>query len=187
VLQEVSTPGDAAKPLMSLNAFAKRHGVSHQSMMRAVARGRLSASLRTGKDGKPKVADVELADREWRDNADHSKAPAYVKEGRDPSQGGRPAAGAPPSALSLASTREKEARAALAELELARKAGELVRAADVEAAWTDQCAQLQTALLSITAQMKMLHPDTPHAWLASLQERITIALELLATPAKVAS
>lgn len=51
--------------MMSLTEYAKRRGVSAVAVSKAVARGRLSASVARDERGQPKIADPELADREW--------------------------------------------------------------------------------------------------------------------------
>lgn len=50
------------------------------AVSRAVRAGRLVASVVRLPNGKPAIADPDLADREWVANTDHTKAPAYVKE-----------------------------------------------------------------------------------------------------------
>lgn len=52
-----------AKPL-ALSEYAKRRGVSHEAVRKAVAAGRLKECLVTVR-GKAKIADPDLADREW--------------------------------------------------------------------------------------------------------------------------
>ena len=52
---------------LSLTAYAKRRGVSAVAVSKAVKRGRLRESVVTV-DGQPKIADPELADREWAEN-----------------------------------------------------------------------------------------------------------------------
>lgn len=57
---------------MSLRAYAKRVGVSVEAVSQAIKAGRLTKSV-TRESGKPKIADAELADREWAANTDQSK------------------------------------------------------------------------------------------------------------------
>src|SRR4051794_30803735 len=64
--------------VLSVRAYARHRGSSHQAVLRAIARGRLSASLTTI-DGVTKIADVALADQEWAATTDLSKAPDAVK------------------------------------------------------------------------------------------------------------
>lgn len=52
---------------MSLSAYARRRGVSVEAVSKAVARGRLRGAI-VMVDGKPKIADPEVADTEWQAN-----------------------------------------------------------------------------------------------------------------------
>jgi hypothetical protein len=54
---------------ISLRAMAKRLGVSHTSVEKAVAHGRLAGSVERDRKGRPYVSDPELAVREWADGA----------------------------------------------------------------------------------------------------------------------
>jgi hypothetical protein len=63
---------------ISLSAYAKHRGVSKQAVSKAVERERLKQSV-VIIDGRPRIANVELADREWAQNTDLSRAPGYVK------------------------------------------------------------------------------------------------------------
>jgi hypothetical protein len=65
------------KPL-SLRAYAKRRNCSHVAVRNAIKAGRLVKSV-VDVDGQPKIADPELADREWKANTDLSRAPDSVK------------------------------------------------------------------------------------------------------------
>lgn len=83
---------------MSQREYAKRRGVSQAAVSRAIKAGRLRASVAPG----GRIADPELADREWNEHTDLTRAPLYVRERyehlqpaqppvvRDPSRGGRP-------------------------------------------------------------------------------------------------
>lgn len=75
----------AAGPL-SLREYAKHRaefglvGATAQAVSKAIERGRLVRSVVRDHRGQPKISDPVLADREWADGTDHSKAPASVKE-----------------------------------------------------------------------------------------------------------
>lgn len=64
---------------MSLRAYARRKGVAPSAVVNAVRRERLVKSVVYVK-GQPKIADADLADAEWRQNTDLSRAPGFVKE-----------------------------------------------------------------------------------------------------------
>src|SRR5262245_29839774 len=53
---------------MSLARFAKRLGVTPWAVGKAVASGRLSQSVGRDGRGRPFIADVGIAEREWREN-----------------------------------------------------------------------------------------------------------------------
>jgi hypothetical protein len=50
---------------ISLSAYARHRGVTPAAVQKAVATGRLRASVARDDRGAPRIADVELADREW--------------------------------------------------------------------------------------------------------------------------
>jgi hypothetical protein len=58
---------------MSLRAFAKRLGVSHTAVGKGIRNGRIERALGFDLNGRPMIADPDLAEREWRDNYDPSR------------------------------------------------------------------------------------------------------------------
>ena len=54
--------------MTTFRQFAKLIGVSHTIVSRAARTGRLSRSLGRDRRGRPCIADVELARREWHEN-----------------------------------------------------------------------------------------------------------------------
>lgn len=165
------------KAPLSLRAYARHRGVTHESVRRAVASGRLKASLTA--DRPPQIADVALADREWAANTDLSRAPDAVKA---QAAGGpaTPSAGAAVSqALAQASAAEKVFRAKLAELKYRERAAQLVEAEEIKAAWIDQITTARTKLLSLPSKAKQRMPHTSLEDLATWEELIREALEEL--------
>ena len=67
---------------LSVRAFARRTGVSHVAVLKAIRIGRLKQSIRR-RDGTPVIVDVACADREWRDNASRTP-PATPKTRKKP-------------------------------------------------------------------------------------------------------
>jgi hypothetical protein len=67
---------------ITLTAYAARRGVSVKAVSKAVAAGRLSGSVVRDKHGSPKIADPELADREWvtKTRASIDRKPASYSE-----------------------------------------------------------------------------------------------------------
>ncbi len=72
------TANNGSRPL-SFRKYAKHRGCSVQSVSRAAKTGRLRDSLVMVR-GKAQIGSIAVADREWTDNTDLSKAPTYVKE-----------------------------------------------------------------------------------------------------------
>jgi hypothetical protein len=53
---------------VSLREFARHMGCNESSIRRAIKSGRLEVSVRYDTRGCPYIADVPLAEREWRTN-----------------------------------------------------------------------------------------------------------------------
>lgn len=170
----------AVKPL-SLAALGRRLGVSQVAVLKAVRGRRLSRSLVWVK-GRAKVADLELAVREWEANTDLSEAPASVqlKAQQRQAAAAREPGESLVSPLVEASARERSAKAKLAELEYARKAGELVPAAEVEARWLEMITRSRTKLLGLPSKAKQSLPHLTAADLKILDRIVREALEELA-------
>ena len=66
--------------MTSLRAYAARLGISHSTVAKAVKIGRLRESIAVV-NGRPKIADVEIADREWRERQPYKWRPRkpYVR------------------------------------------------------------------------------------------------------------
>jgi hypothetical protein len=60
--------------VMSLRAFARRKGVAHSAVVRAVKTARLHACIRQI-DGHPAIVDVGVADHEWEENKQRPRRP----------------------------------------------------------------------------------------------------------------
>lgn len=75
---------------MTLRDYAKHReerglvGKSVQAVSKAIKGGRLVKSVVRDHRGEPKIADPELADREWAAGTDYSKAPGKVKVAAEP-------------------------------------------------------------------------------------------------------
>jgi hypothetical protein len=182
------------KPPMSLRAYARRRGVTAMAVSKAIKSGRLAKSVVRDAAGDPKIADPDLADREWDRSTDLSKAPGYVKQrasaARPPRGESRavaaPGAAAPPPAgepddLSLAveSAREKFWKANTAELDYRERAGELVKAAEVKGKITDSFKKVSTRLLGIPTRAKQQIPHLTVADIGTIDELVREALEEL--------
>ena len=187
VTPETHVTAEAVTPKgpISLRAYARHRGTSAPSVLRAIKRGRLKASLVVDAKGKAQIADVALADVEWAENTDLSKAPGYVKEreGKRAGKGARSVRRVAPgvSSLAEASAREKDWRARLAELDFQTKSGELVNAHEVKARMVDIFTRCKTKLLGVPSKAKHAMPHLTHADVLVLDRLVREALEDLAT------
>lgn len=132
--------------LISKAEYARRRGVSGAAVTRAIKDGRITTTA----DGR---IDPELADEQWSRNTRSRGAPRSAASAEP-----APAAAVEPSSpeqpkprrelgeFDEARTRREKAQADLAELELAVKRGELVRAEDVERALAGNLIAVREAL-----------------------------------------
>jgi hypothetical protein len=74
----VNNSASKAAPI-SVRAYARHRGCSAPAVLKAIDRGRLRLSI-VIEGGKAKIADVALADREWAENTDLSRASGEIKE-----------------------------------------------------------------------------------------------------------
>ncbi len=169
-------------PGESLRAFAKRVGVSHTAVAKAVRVKRLHRSIERNARGTPRVADIKLALQEWNANrAQVSPAapPSTTPPAAQPTNGDNGGLG---FTLSQAQTRVNLQRETKLELENLRTRGLLIDAAR-ERRSDFECAR--------TVRDSMLNlPDRLHAELAAetdparvharLDEEIRKALAALA-------
>jgi len=147
-------------------------------------------------NGKARIADVALADREWAGTTDLTRAPTLVRERAEKAAAVVPAAPGPPpppeddpagdtvpsGTLSLAAAlaQEKTWKARLAELEYKRRAGELVDAQDMEACIVDDYSRCRTKLLGLASKAKASLPHLTHADIVAIDAIVREALEEIA-------
>jgi hypothetical protein len=67
--------------LLSIRAYARRRGVSHTAVQKAVSSGRLKDSVCRDRQGQVQI-DADLADREWGDNTDKAQQRERRVQGR---------------------------------------------------------------------------------------------------------
>lgn len=152
--------------LISMNAYAKRRGVSHEAVRKAVKTGRIV--LINGK------VDPEVADIQWARNTNTDQAtrgnggrlPAGYEAGSiaglmlggaesaapRASGGGLEPSGDNPRFMD-AKTRSELARAELFELELAQKRGDLVNAEAIRRATFEKARIARDALMGLPARL----------------------------------
>lgn len=164
---------------MSCRKYARRRGVSAMAVSLAIKKGTLKESVVRDENGQPKIADPDLADREWEANTDHSKAPAYVKQRGLEAVAAGVVSARDGMTLSEASAVEKVWRARTAELKFKEAAGELVPAKDVEQRLTDTFHTCRTRLLGIPSRARQALPHLTLADIAAIEALVREALEEL--------
>jgi hypothetical protein len=189
---------------ISQRAFAKILGVSPPAVGKAIKAGRLKASLLVGADGVAKIADVDLARREWSSSTDYSKAPSVVKEQAaaraaaaaappPPARGpARPqVASAPPLDgelpgepddlnLSRENAREKHWKANKAEVEYLEHIGQLVDAAEMQSAVADAFTRVRSRLGGLPTRIRQQIPHLTVDEVGVIESFIRETLEELA-------
>jgi hypothetical protein len=194
---------------ISLGDYAKHRralelpGTSKQAVSKAISSGRLVKSIVRDANGAPKVADAELADREWAAGTDHSKAPGSVKERAsapavqapparprpnhvravpppEPPPEGEP--GAAPLDLNLAqeSAREKHWKANAAEIAYRERVGQLVDSEEMKAAVADAFTRVRGRLAGLPTRIRQQIPHLAAEEVAIIEALVREALEELA-------
>lgn len=147
---------------MSLRAYAKRRGVVVESVSQAVKEERLRESVVRVR-GEPKIADPELADREWEANTrprvDRAAAASPLLEPR---------------------RRREQAAAELAELALAQRRGEVILIADARRDVMEKFAIVKARILAVPARAAQRLPHLASAIMPVFTELLHEALEELA-------
>ena len=163
-------PREGAAPL-SLRAYAKRRGTSVQAVSVAIKAGRLSLSVvRTG--GVPKIADPDLADREW----DANTRPRIDVEANATSRDYAVSR----AAREAAAVRRELAAAEVAELELRQLKGELIEASDAAARFVEVVTAAKTKLLGLPVRARQRLPHLSADDVRTLDDLVRQALEELA-------
>lgn len=148
---------------ISQNAYARSRkerglpGGNPNAVVRAVASGRLKDSVVDGR-----IVDVDLADREWEANTDHTK--------REHAEG---------VSKSEASAVETFWKSKQAELKFLLAAGELVEARDVEARLVAVFTECKTKLLGLPSRAKQALPHLSLADISTLDALVRESLEAL--------
>lgn len=182
---------------MSLSDYARRKGVTVVSVSKAVKSGRLRQSVTRDERGQPKIADVELADREWETNTrrriDRPTAPAApIAANAEPVAA--PAAPAPRNRRSAAADTEvpdynaararKEAAAAIkeaalaemAKIQLAELRGQVGRVADFKLRMANTFITCRTKLAALPSRARSRDPSLTLAQISLLESLLREAL-----------
>lgn len=171
-----------ARELIGLRAYARRRGVSLGAVQKAIKSGRITTI-----NGK---IDPEVADIQWGRNTDPALAKPVASSSAPP-PGPAEAAGdgaEQPADFLVAKARREQALAEIAELELAEKRGELVRAADVERQLVSRIIGAREALDSMADRLSTLiaSESDPAVVYRMLRAEVRQAMDSLAGAAEPA-
>lgn len=169
----------APKPI-SLRTYAKRRGVSAESVSKAITAGRLRESV-IFVGGKPKIADAELADREWTANTRprvDRPAPATAEPTEQRQE--VPDYNVSRALREAAAARRESAMADIAELEAAQKKGELVPIAEARADVIERFAVVKTKILGVPTRIAQRLPHLASEVVPIVEELLRESLEELA-------
>lgn len=150
----------------------------------AIKEGRLVKCVTRDEHGRPKIADPELADREWDQNTDRTRSPGRVFNPPPPPPPGVAPAPAPPDddpeSFQAAHIRHELAKAEIAEVKLAEIKGELIPAADVRRRIVDVFTASKTRLLGLPTQIRQAIPELTVEQVAIVEALVREALTELA-------
>lgn len=182
------------QPPASLRGYAKRRGVSANAVSKAIKDGRLRASV-VVVDGAPKIADVELADREWDANTrpridqpapPRARRPAPTDESADDAdEAVELPVGIPPYKVSrarreAAAARREEALADIAQMEAAEKSEDLVPFEEARTYIIDKFTVVKTRLLGVPSRVAQRLPQVASEVEPVVDELIREVLEEIA-------
>jgi len=179
----------SSKKPTSLRAYARQRGVSPEAVSKAIMTGRLKASV-VQVGGQPKIADVELANREWDANTQpridqqqptQPRSPSRDDDGDDEDL----PADIPPYKVSRArreaeAARREGALADLAEIEVAEKREELVPVDEARAYIIDRFAIVKTKILGVPTRVAQRFPNIAAEVEAVVDQYLREILEELA-------
>jgi hypothetical protein len=166
---------------LSLRAYAERRNVSVQAVSKAVAAGRLRESV-VQVDGQPKIADPEIADREWEANTRPrvDRPPAAEQGAAATSADEVPDYFVSRARREAAAARREAAQADLSELEVAERKGELVSVAKARADVMDKFTIVKTRMLGVPSRLAQRLPHVAVEVVPIVEELVREALEELA-------
>jgi phage terminase Nu1 subunit (DNA packaging protein) len=168
-----------AQDPLSLRAYAQHRkalglpGTTLKSVQKALDAERISFVL---VGGQKRIPDPEAADREWAVNTDPMRSRgAQDGDGEFGEDGDQ-------EAYKGASARERHWKAQLAELTYRQRAGELVNAAEVQAAIAETFSTVRTRLLGLPSKAKQRLPHLSFTDLAAIEAMVREDLEELVEP-----
>lgn len=159
--------------LITPSEYARRRGVSHSAVAKAIAKRRISTIL--GENGRPMI-DPKVADIQWAQNTDpQQSARANAPKG----DRGRPADGDGGNGAAYwnARTMREKAEAEMAEMKRRQMAGELVERSSVEAAAFTYGRVIRDSVLGVPVRLAPELVRLTDAW--EIEQRMAEALRLV--------
>ena len=164
---------------LSVRAYARHRGCAPTAVDQAIRAGRLVLSIVRDEAGHPKIADPALADREWKAS---TRADMVPLSGPTAPRTSRVDGGDTPS-LAVARARLDEAKAALAELDLAERQGELVSVAEIDSRLVGLFRRCMTRILGVPSRARQQDPALTAAQIVLIDSLLREALDELAADA----
>jgi len=149
---------------LSFRAFALLVGCDESAVRKGARTGRLTRSLGRDAKGRPHIADVGLARREWTQNATR---PARRR-------------GGPLASLAEAQRQQHVERTRGLKLKNDLAAERVLDAGEVEAQWAKLVVQTRNTMLGVSTKLKGRRPNLDREDLAAVDSLIREALEELA-------
>ncbi len=153
------------KELISQREYARRRGISHSAVQRAVSAGRISTV-----NGR---IDPDQADREWHENTDQSKprnritgSPKHARIAGEPSEPmdfGSEGGNGTASGYAKARAARELYQAQLAKLELDRQRGVLIRADEVRLGAFNMARKARDQLIALPERIAAILAATEDA------------------------
>lgn len=183
---------------MTLTAYAKLRGVSTMAVSKAISTGRLSACVARDRAGRPSITDAELANQEWEASrrapslaarrAAHGMSPSSEEERSetlaraldDLLPGQVPALATSVAIKEAAAARREVARAEMAELEVAKRRGQMMSKEQALRDIDDDYTLVRNLLLGVSSRFAQRLPQYAAAVVPVLDALIREALEELA-------
>lgn len=177
----------------SLSAYARHRKLSVEAVSKAIRDGRLAESV-VMVNGRPKITDVDRADKEWAANTRPgqrgtrpiTRAKFAARDEERQAAGGDDSAQLDESAIDYGEARRRReiqvlradrVKAEVAELELQVRRGELVAVADVRSEVEDAFARVRTHLLGVPSRARQRIHTLSAADVTLLEDLIREALE----------
>lgn len=166
--------------LVSMREYARHRGVTTEAVSKAVKTGRISLV--------GKKVDVLTADRDWAANTQPGqmaakktrKAPSKPsKRTRQPPEAQPPAGDSSVNNYASARARREDYLARMAEVDFEERAGKLVDAAEMKAAWVKLITEAKTRLLSVPIKCKSRIPGLSALDVSIIESLIRDELEEL--------